>query len=65
MSTGLEMLRADLAIADPGATSRLVASSVLVANPPFGLKERLEAVLPALSARLDQGGGGYRLGALG
>jgi 23S rRNA (adenine2030-N6)-methyltransferase len=59
------MLRADLAIADPGATSRLVASSVLVANPPFGLKERLEAVLPALSARLDQGGGGYRLGALG
>jgi 23S rRNA (adenine2030-N6)-methyltransferase len=59
--TGLEALRVDLAIADPAATTRLVASSMLLLNPPFGVKESVLALAPALSARLDQGGGGWRV----
>jgi 23S rRNA (adenine2030-N6)-methyltransferase len=62
--TGLEALRADLAIADPDGTTRLVASSVLTLNPPFGLHAVLEGALGPLAARLDQGGGGVRIGAL-
>jgi 23S rRNA A2030 N6-methylase RlmJ len=32
-----------------------------VINPAYGLREALEAALPALAARLDAGGSGWRV----
>jgi 23S rRNA (adenine2030-N6)-methyltransferase len=48
----LKLLRADLAVDRVQPEGRLVASSVLVINPPFTLEAQLNALLPALSARL-------------
>lgn len=53
----LEWLRARLAVDDPRATTKLVASSMLVLNPPFGLRAALEDALPAIGARLARGPG--------
>lgn len=61
----LKALRADLAVRAQGPEG-LAASSVVVINPPFGLHEALQALLPAVADRLAQGeGGGARVQALG
>lgn len=41
-----------IALSAPAPAGKLAASSVLIANPPFGLEEALAAALPALAARL-------------
>jgi 23S rRNA (adenine2030-N6)-methyltransferase len=51
-SGGVKALRVDLAVDHATPVGRLVASSMLVINPPFTLESRLAAILPALSARL-------------
>jgi 23S rRNA (adenine2030-N6)-methyltransferase len=55
------MLRADLWIDAPSPTGRLVGSSLLLINPPFGLHAALEHALPKLAARLAVGVSGWRL----
>jgi 23S rRNA (adenine2030-N6)-methyltransferase len=54
-------LRADLWIGDPMRNSKLVGSSILAINPPFGLEEALREALLALAQRLDLGSSGFRL----
>ncbi|MEZ6022588.1 MAG: 23S rRNA (adenine(2030)-N(6))-methyltransferase RlmJ [Hyphomonadaceae bacterium] len=56
-----EMLRADLWVDTPKPEGRLVGSSLLVINPPFGLEDTLRDVLPPLSAWLAAGKSGWRL----
>lgn len=48
----LKRLRADLAVDRVAPEGRMVASSVLVLNPPFPLEAQLHALLPALASRL-------------
>ena len=48
----VKALRADLAVDKATLDGRLVASSLLIINPPFTLAEQLAALLPALSVRL-------------
>jgi 23S rRNA (adenine2030-N6)-methyltransferase len=56
------VLRADLAVASPTEGAGLVASSILIVNPPFGVAESLAATLPTLAARLALGpGAGARI----
>lgn len=58
----IKTLRADLAVDRVEPEGRLVASSVLVINPPFTLEAQLRAMLPALSARLAlSGAAGWRV----
>lgn len=56
-----EMLRADLWVAAPALEGRLVGSSVLLINPPFGLREALAEALPFLAEALTKGQSGWRL----
>ncbi|MFZ2029037.1 MAG: 23S rRNA (adenine(2030)-N(6))-methyltransferase RlmJ [Vitreimonas sp.] len=56
-----ETLRADLWIDTPQPQGRLTGSSLLVINPPFGLREALQAALPTLAERLAAGNAGWRL----
>jgi 23S rRNA (adenine2030-N6)-methyltransferase len=49
---GFRLLRADLAVDRVDPEGRLVASSMLVLNPPYTLRAQLAELLPALSARL-------------
>ena len=56
-----ETLRADLWVAAPQATGRLVGSSVYLVNPPFGLRETLKEALPFLADALTKGQSGWRL----
>ncbi|KAB0264121.1 23S rRNA (adenine(2030)-N(6))-methyltransferase RlmJ [Microvirga brassicacearum] len=54
-------LRLELLIDDPRDTTRLNGSGLLVLNPPFGLREEAELLLPALAERLARGQyAGYR-----
>jgi|CXWL01.1.fsa_nt_gi 23S rRNA (adenine2030-N6)-methyltransferase len=55
------MLRADLWIDAPRADGKLVGSSLLVINPPFGLEAALREALPTLAAWLAAGASGWRL----
>lgn len=55
------MLRADLWTASPTSESRLVGSSLLLINPPFGLEEALNEALPFLADALTKGQSGWRL----
>ena len=50
----VKALRADLAVDKATLDGRLVASSLLVINPPFTLERQLRALLPPLSARFAQ-----------
>lgn len=59
-----EALRADFWIAPPTPTGRLTGSSLYAINPPFGLREGLEAGLTFLAARLGGDGGGWRVAAI-
>jgi 23S rRNA (adenine2030-N6)-methyltransferase len=55
-------LRADLFVDTPQPQGRLVGSSMLMINPPFGLEEALRETLPALAAKLAIGpGAGFKL----
>jgi 23S rRNA (adenine2030-N6)-methyltransferase len=54
-------LRADLWIDTPRAEGKLVGSSVLLINPPYGLEEDLREGLPALAQRLADGEAGWRV----
>ena len=56
-----ETLRADLWVDAPTREGRLVGSSMLVINPPFGLAEALGEVLAPLARRLAVGAAGWRL----
>jgi 23S rRNA (adenine2030-N6)-methyltransferase len=57
------LLRADLWLDAPAGAGRLVGSSLLIANPPFGLEPALQNALPALAARLGGPHAGWRCGA--
>lgn len=56
-----EMLRADLWVDTPQAEGRLVGSSVVLVNPPYGLKEELREALAFLADALTKGRPGWRL----
>jgi len=56
-----DVLRADLWVDTPKLAGRLAGSSLLMINPPFGLREALAETLPALSARLSLAAAGWRL----
>lgn len=56
-----DMLRADLWIGRPQPEGKLMGSSILVINPPYGLEAELREALPALAKRLAPQGGGWRL----
>ncbi|MES1156577.1 MAG: 23S rRNA (adenine(2030)-N(6))-methyltransferase RlmJ [Alphaproteobacteria bacterium] len=57
-----ETLRADLWIDTPTPQGKLVGSSLLLINPPFGLEAALRETLPLLAEKLAIGaGGGYRI----
>lgn len=60
---GASGLRADLWVDDPRRNTRLVGSSLLIINPPFGLEDALRQALPALAARLSAGAAGWRVNA--
>lgn len=55
------MLRADLWTSTPKPDGRLAGSSVLLINPPFGLREALKETLPFLADALTKGQSGWRL----
>lgn len=48
----VKALRADLAVDQATPEGRLVASSMLMINPPYPLADQLRALLPPLAARL-------------
>ncbi len=53
-----ELLRLELMIRGPGNTSdRLNGCGLIIANPPFTLREHMAAVLPELTQRLAEGSG--------
>jgi 23S rRNA (adenine2030-N6)-methyltransferase len=55
---GPELLRMELMIRGPGHTpGRLNGCGLIVANPPFTLRDHLAAVLPELTQRLAEGSG--------
>ncbi|MEZ5958133.1 MAG: 23S rRNA (adenine(2030)-N(6))-methyltransferase RlmJ [Hyphomonadaceae bacterium] len=56
-----ETLRADLWVATPQREGKLVGSSVLLINPPYGLSDALKEALPFLSEALTKGQSGWRL----
>lgn len=56
-----DMLRVDLWVDTPRLEGKLLGSSVLLINPPFGLSEPLAQALPVLAARLATGAAGWRL----
>lgn len=57
----VKTLRADLWVDTPKLEGKLVASSVLLINPPFGLESALRQALPPLAARLAIGQSGWRV----
>jgi 23S rRNA (adenine2030-N6)-methyltransferase len=60
--TRLEFLDVRLSVCTAFAGLGLTAAGVLVLNPPFVLREELEAIMPVLSESLAEGAGhGYRL----
>jgi 23S rRNA (adenine2030-N6)-methyltransferase len=60
------VLRVELYVDDPRDPSRLNGSGLFVVNPPYGLKDEAEILLPALAERLSRRGyGAYRCEALG
>lgn len=56
-----QTLRADLWTAAPTPDGRLVGSSVMLINPPYGLEEALRSALPFLAEALTKGQSGWRL----
>ncbi|NJO32430.1 MAG: 23S rRNA (adenine(2030)-N(6))-methyltransferase RlmJ [Rhodospirillales bacterium] len=59
---GVELLRVELMVRGGNAPDRLNGCGLIVANPPYTLREQLAAVLPELTQRLAEGSGArYRL----
>jgi 23S rRNA (adenine2030-N6)-methyltransferase len=56
-----QTLRADLWTAAPTPDGKLVGSSVLLINPPYGLEEALRESLPFLADALTKGQSGWDL----
>lgn len=56
-----ETLRADLWVDRPRPDGKLVGSSILAINPPFGLAPALRDALPALAGLLAAGESGWRV----
>ena len=56
-----ETLRVDLWVDAPKPEGKLTGSSLLLINPPFGLKQALVESMPALTKRLATGDAGWRL----
>ena len=56
-----DILRADLWVDAVTREGRLMASSVFLVNPPFGLREALKVALPFLAEALTKGRPGFRL----
>jgi 23S rRNA (adenine2030-N6)-methyltransferase len=57
-----KLLRAELSVRARDRAGPLAGAGVLVVNPPFGLREALEAALPWLADLMAQGeGAGWRL----
>jgi 23S rRNA (adenine2030-N6)-methyltransferase len=56
-----KILRAELTVSHPPDPSRLNGCGLIVVNPPWTLESELAILLPALSACLGQGQGGFRL----
>jgi 23S rRNA (adenine2030-N6)-methyltransferase len=54
-------LRADLWLDAPRRDGKLVGSSLVAINPPFGLDEALREALPALAQRMGAGAAGWAL----
>lgn len=61
MQGGRETLRADLWVDTPTPEGRLLGSSVLLINPPFGLEPALREALPFLADALTKGRSGWSL----
>jgi 23S rRNA (adenine2030-N6)-methyltransferase len=59
-----EMLRVDFWVDTPAPTGKLVGSSLLLINPPFGLEAALRDALPALAKRLAIGEAGWKIGSV-
>ncbi|MGE0740531.1 MAG: 23S rRNA (adenine(2030)-N(6))-methyltransferase RlmJ [Hyphomonadaceae bacterium] len=56
-----DVLRADLWADKPTPDGRLVGSSVLLVNPPYGVLDALREALPFLADALSKGRSGWRL----
>lgn len=56
---GIDFLDVRLAISKPFAGLGLTSSGVLVLNPPFLLKDELEALMPVLEDQLSEGPGSH------
>lgn len=54
---GVELLRVELMVRGGNALDRLNGCGLIVANPPYTLREQLAAVLPELTQRLAEGSG--------
>ena len=57
-SSMARILRAELAVAAPRESNRLVACGLIVVNPPWMLENELKALLPELAAILATDGAG-------
>lgn len=56
-----KLLRAELYVQPADDGGRLNGSGLVISNPPWGLADELQALLPWLAGRLAQGEGGWRL----
>ncbi len=56
-----QTLRADLWTAAPTLQGRMMGSSLLLINPPYGLEDALRETLPFLAEALTKGQSGWRL----
>lgn len=55
-----KLLRAELYVHPADDAQRLNGSGLMIANPPWGLEEELQALLPWLASTLGQTQGGWR-----
>ncbi|MBB3102926.1 23S rRNA (adenine(2030)-N(6))-methyltransferase RlmJ [Azomonas macrocytogenes] len=56
-----KLLRAELLVHPADAAERLNGSGLVIANPPWGLEDELESLLPWLAGQLAQSQGNWRL----
>ena len=56
-----KLLRAELLVHRPDDPARLAGSGLAIANPPWGLEQELQQLLPWLAEHLAQSEGGWRL----
>ena len=57
-----DVLRLEFQVDEPRADDRLVASGLIVVNPPYTLEAEMACLLPALARRLATGRGGASVG---